>query len=217
MTDNRRERKGGVKWTDEICAWLKERCPAAEHGYTSRREILDDLNATFGTDFSMNAFVGHVYEGRYRLGFVSDSAIMRGESHWRHKPVGSLQEKKGYLRIKVAEPNTWMQYQRFVWEKSHPGKSAAGAVVIFMDGDNQNFMPENLERVSRGELCTMAKLGHTKDMTREERELCLLRARIAIAAGKLVGRERAMQIRTSKWYALKKRRHQVPLENARDV
>jgi phage protein len=128
----------------------------------------------------------------------------RGEKHHRHKPIGSLQVKKGYVQIKIAEPNQWMQYQRYVWEQNHPGESAKGMVVLFMDGNSRNFEPSNLERVSRGELTVMASLGHTAAMSREERALCLLRARLAIAKIKLAGRDKAYAVHNKANYERKK-------------
>lgn len=190
-----------IKWTQKIQEWLKERVPAREHGYTCRKQILDELNSTFGTDFTQTAFVTHCYESGIQLLLAaSNSGVPRGERHWRHRKVGDLQTKKGYVRIKVAEPNVWMQYQRYVWEQNHPGESAEGMTVIFMDGDTRNFAPENLERVTRGELSVMAELGHNKNMSREERENCLLRARIAIAKGKLLGRKKAARLHNKARY-----------------
>ena len=190
-----------IKWTREIQEWLKARCPLREHGYTKRKEVLDELNATFGTDFTEKALVTHCYESGIQFGLAaSNSNIPRGERHWRHRNVGDLQTKKDYVRIKVAEPNVWMQYQRYVWERAHPGESAEGCAVIFMDGNNRNFDPANLERVTRGEQVAMVVFGHTKEMTREERECCLLRARIAIAKGKLVGRDRSAELTRKSYY-----------------
>lgn len=202
MTKGRTWRRTkGVKWTDEIQEWLRARVPAKEHGYTRRRELLEELNATFGTDFSEKAFVTHCYESNIQLCLCSsNSSIPRGEKHWRHRPVMSFQEKKGYIRIKVAEPNTWMQYQRYIWEQNHPGESAEGKTVIFMDGNIRNFEPSNLECVTRGELSIMAELGHTKEMSREERELCLMRARIIIQKGKLIGRDKAAKLKRKFYY-----------------
>lgn len=192
MTKGKHWKRKDRQWTEEIENWLLARVPVREHGYRCRQELLDELNATFGTSFSITAFCTHCYESGIQLGLAfSNSKVVRGEAHWRHRPVGSLQEKKGYVRIKVAEPNHWMQYQRYVWEQVHPGQSAEGMTVIFMDGDNRNFEPSNLERVTRAELSVMAALGHTADMTREERELVLLRARIAIAQMKLAGKKAA--------------------------
>jgi hypothetical protein len=202
MTNGRHwKRRKGVKWTTEIQEWLRARVPAREHGYTCRREILDELNSVFGTDFSEKAFVTHCYESGIQLCLcASGSGVVRGEKHWRHRAVGSLQEKKGYVRIKVAEPNVWMQYQRYVWEQNHPGESAEGMTVIFMDGNNRNFDPANLERVTRAELSVMSELGHTKEMTREEREICLLRARIKIQKRRLAGPEKADKLHHKAYY-----------------
>lgn len=201
-----------VKWTKEIDHWIKERCPIREHGYTQIQHIVDDLNATFHTDFGINAFKTNCYSKGFNLGVMKSANHRRGEKHHKHKPIGSLQEKKGYVQVKVAEPNKWMQYQRYVWEQNHPGESAEGMVVIFMDGNSRNFDPSNLERVSRGELTVMARMGHTAAMSREEREICLLRARVALAKVKLAGREKAYAVHNKANYERKKN---DPVEKAK--
>lgn len=195
---------GTVKWTTEIDHWIKQRCPIHEHGYTQIQHILDELNATFHTGFSINAFRTHCYSKGFKFEAFNSANHRRGAKHHRHKPVGSLQVKKGYVQIKIGEPNKWMQYQRYVWEQHHPGESAKGMVVIFMDGNSRNFDPSNLERVSRGELTVMAGKGHTAAMSREEREICLLRARVAIAKVTLAGREKAYALSNKANYERKK-------------
>lgn len=192
-------------WTAEITQWVRERVPLREHGYTSRKQLLEELNAQFGTSFSIRGMAQHVYENHISLGLCySNSTVPRGESHWRHRAIGELQEKKGYLRIKVAEPNTWIQLQRYVWEQAHPGQSAAGKLVIFLDGNNRNFAVDNLECVTRGELACMSRLGHTQDMTKEERILVLTRARIVMAKSKLAGKDRAQQLYRQAYYQKRK-------------
>ena len=181
---------GTVKWTKEIDNWIKERCPIREHGYTQIQHIVDELNVTFHTDFGINAFKTNCYSKGFKIGACNSANYHRGETHHRHKPIGSLQVKKGYVQIKIAEPNQWMQYQRYVWEQHHPGESAKGMVVIFMDGNSRNFEPSNLERVSRGELTVMARMGHTATMSREERDICLLRERVEIEQVNIEGSEK---------------------------
>lgn len=203
---------GTVKWTTEIDHWIKQRCPIHEHGYTQIQHMLDELNATFHTGFSINAFKTHCCSKGFKFEAFNSANYRRGAKHHRHKPVGSLQVKKGYVQIKIAEPNKWMQYQRYVWEQHHPGESAERMVVIFMDGNRRNFDPTNLERVSRGELTAMAGMGHTAAMTREEREICLLRARLALARGKLVGRDKGRAMHNKANYERKKN---DPAEKAR--
>lgn len=201
-----------VKWTKEIDLWIKERCPIREHGYTQIQHMVDELNKMFYTDFSITAFKANCYSKGFNLGVMKSANHRRGVKHHRHKPIGSLQEKKGYVRIKIGEPNQWIQYQRYVWEQHHPGESAQGMAVIFMDGNSRNFDPSNLERVSRGELTVMARMGHTAAMSREEREICLLRARVALAKVKLVGREKAYALHNKANYERKKN---DPAEKAR--
>ena len=180
------------KWSDEITEFVKSVCPLREHGINSRRELAEEINRRFDRDFTERALCSHCYDNGIQLGLCySNSEVARGEKHWRHRPVGSFQEKKGYIRIKVAEPNKWMQYQRYVWEQNHPGQSAEGKTVIFMDGNIRNFDPSNLECVERAELSVMAELGCTAACTKEERELYLLRARLLLAKSTILGAKEA--------------------------
>ncbi len=193
------------KWSDEITEFVKSVCPLREHGINSRRELAEEINRRFDRDFTEKALCSHCYDNGIQLGLCySNSDIPRGEKHWRHRPVGSFQMKKGYIRIKVAEPNKWMQYQRYVWEQNHPGQSAEGKTVIFMDGNIRNFDPSNLECVERGELSVMAELGCTAESSREERELYLLRARLVYAKSKIFGSKEAARRHNKMNYERKK-------------
>lgn len=203
------------KWSDEITEFVKSVCPLREHGINSRRELAEEINKRFGREFTDKAVCSHCYDNGIQLGLCfSNSSIPRGEKHWRHRPVGSFQEKKGYIRIKVAEPNKWMQYQRYVWEQHHPGESAEGKTVIFMDGNNRNFDPSNLECVERGELSVMAELGCTAESSREERELFLLRARLVCAKSKLFGSKEAARHHNKMNYERRKNDPEVKAKKA---
>ena len=185
--------------------FVRSVCPLREHGINSRRELAEEINRRFDRDFTERALCSHCYDNGIQLGLCySNSEVARGEKHWRHRPVGSFQDKKGYIRIKVAEPNHWMQYQRYVWEQNHPGQSAEGKTVIFMDGNIRNFDPSNLECVERGELSVMASLGCTAESSREERELYLLRARLVCAKSKMLGPKEAAKRHNKMNYERKK-------------
>ena len=191
-TQGRKWTRKDKKWTEEIMNFVRSVCPLREHGIKSRRELAEEINKRFGREFTDKAVCAHCYENGIQLGLCySNSDVQRGEKHWRHRPVGSFQEKKGYVRIKVAEPNKWMQYQRYVWEQHHPGQSAEGKTVIFMDGNKRNFDISNLECVERAELSVMAELGCTAACTKEERELYLLRARLLLAKSTILGAKEA--------------------------
>ncbi len=190
MSTNEKWTRNNKKWSDEIIEWVRARCPAPEHGYADREQMLKELNEKFDRDFSIRGFASHCYECGISLGFMKFGDVRRSDKHWRYRKVGELQIKKDYVRIKVAEPNVWMQYQRFIWEQHHPGESAEGKRVIFMDGNNRNFDPDNLECITPAEQSIMAALGCKASSTREEREIYLLRARIAHEKNAMIGDDR---------------------------
>lgn len=109
----------------------------------------------------------------------------------------------GYKYKRVSGKHT--PYHRYVWEQAHLGESAAGKVVIFLDGDRTNFDLENLVCVTRRELCVMNKLGNREGLTAEERTLILIRARIAIAKSELVGEKEAAAIHRREYYKVQRR------------
>lgn len=203
------------KWTDEIMEFVKSVCPLREHGFNSRRELAEEINRRFDRDFTERALCSHCYDNGIQLGLCySNSEVARGEKHWRHRPVGSFQEKKGYIRIKVAEPNKWMQYQRYVWEQHHPGQSAEGKTVIFMDGNKRNFDISNLECVERAELSIMSELGCNCNCSREEREVFLLRARLICAKSKMLGPKEAAKRHNKMNYERRKNDPEVKAKRA---
>ena len=64
----------------------------------------------------------------------------------------SLQNStRGYIEIKIKEPNLWVLKHRLIYEKYY-GEIPAGYSVIFGDGDKQNCDINNLILVSRSEL-----------------------------------------------------------------
>lgn len=214
-TQGRKWTRKDKKWTDEIMNFVRSVCPLREHGINSRRELAEEINRRFNRDFTDKALCSHCYENGIQLGLCNSySVVARGEKHWRHRPVGSFQEKKGYIRIKVAEPNKWMQYQRYIWEQHHPGQSAEGKTVIFMDGNNRNFDISNLECVERAELSIMSELGCNSNCTREEREVFLLRARLICEKSKIFGRKKTARLHNKLNYERRKNDPEVKAKRA---
>lgn len=67
--------------------------------------------------------------------------------------VGSTRiTKDGYKEIKIAEPNKWKLYQRYLYEKAHDEELTSNDLIIFADGDKSNFDIDNLVKVSRANL-----------------------------------------------------------------
>jgi len=63
--------------------------------------------------------------------------------------VGTEVETKGYIRVKVAEPNVWRQRSHIIWEEHHGRPLPKGWIVRHKDGDKLNDDPYNLEAMSR--------------------------------------------------------------------
>lgn len=70
-----------------------------------------------------------------------------------HRAVGSERVNvDGYVEVKIAEPNKWKLKQRFIYEEATGEKLAKNDVIIFLDGDRQNFDISNLVKMTRVEL-----------------------------------------------------------------
>jgi len=79
-----------------------------------------------------------------------------------HVPVGTerIDNKDGYVKVKIAEPNVWQLKARIVWESIN-GEIPPSHIIRFIDGDRLNVTIENLEMISRQELCRLNKNGYS--------------------------------------------------------
>ena len=76
----------------------------------------------------------------------------------KKRPLYAEHCKKGYVRIKIAEPNVWVSKSKWVYMETHPWEDfTERSNYIFLDGNNRNFSPENIERV---ELKYMAQFNY---------------------------------------------------------
>lgn len=64
------------------------------------------------------------------------------------RPLYAEHLKKGYVKIKIAQPNIWISKAKWVYMETHPWENfTERSNYIFLDGNNRNFSPENIERV----------------------------------------------------------------------
>lgn len=114
-----------------------------------------------------------------------------GRNSRKPRPLWSEQEKKGYVRIKIAQPNVWISKSKWVYMETHPWEDfSERSNYIFLDGDSRNFRAENIECVPLRLMGIFNSLGGCvrgrSDLTR----LNLLRARLLSArldAGERMG------------------------------
>ena len=114
----------------------------------------------------------------------------KGHQPANHREVGSERTNvEGYVEIKVAEPNRWQLKHRVMYENYHNVKLKSTDVVIFLDGDKQNFDIENLALIDRGINAIMNHEGMrfaNAEITRTEVNIAKLKRAIAVAKRKLV-------------------------------
>ena len=113
----------------------------------------------------------------------------KGHQPNNHREVGSERiNVEGYVEIKVAEPSRWQLKHRVVYENYHNVKLKSTDVVIFLDGNKQNFNIENLAMIDRGINAIMNHEGMRfadAEITRTEVNIARLKKAIAVAKRKL--------------------------------
>jgi hypothetical protein len=80
----------------------------------------------------------------------------KGQPPVNYRPVGSERiDSEGYTMVKVADPSKWRFKQRVLYEQYHGVKLEKSDVVIFLDGNRQNFAEDNLVKLTRAELARL--------------------------------------------------------------
>lgn len=98
------------------------------------------------------------------------------------RPLYSEQVKKGYVRIKIAEPNVWVSKAKWVYMETHPWEDfSERSNYIFLDGDSRNFDPANIERVSLSCMGVFNLMGGCEKGNPELTKLRVMQAKLKIA------------------------------------
>lgn len=128
----------------------------------------EKLTEMFNKHFGINVTVGQIKK------FKNFHHISSGLKSC-NLPVGSeRKDKKGYVLIKIAEPNKWIEKHRYIYESMY-GNIPTGHKVIFADGNKENFDIDNLVLVSDSEALIM----NTKKLKYDDAELTKTGALIA--------------------------------------
>lgn len=73
--------------------------------------------------------------------------------------------------IKIAEPDRWEHYSRYVWMKTRGREIPSGFVVYHMDGDSLNEDPKNLICIPRPIHINFLRID-LKDFESKRKENC---------------------------------------------
>lgn len=110
---------------------------------------------------------------------IMEAWFKKGDNPYNTLKVGSTRTTKdGYKEIKIAEPNKWKLYQRYVFEKEHDVELTSSDIIIFADGDRSNFDIDNLVKVSRSTLLILNR----KRLIYSDKEL----TKVGVSIGKVL-------------------------------
>lgn len=138
-------------WDAEKNAWL------LAHKDMDRKEAYKLFLASFPdvNDVSECAFCNQ----RTRLGAVQ---YKRPHGSTTRRPLYSEQIKKGYVRIKIAQPSVWVSKSKWVYMETHPWEDfSERSNYIFLDGNSRNFSPDNIARIPLKIMGIFGNLGGT--------------------------------------------------------
>jgi len=101
-------------------------------------------------------------KGKKGLRVSPGSEFKKGNVPHNYVPIGHeiTDNREGYTKIKIADPNTWKHKHVIIWEQRHKMAKPKGHAIVFVDGDKQNFSEDNLLLVTRGALCVFNHRGY---------------------------------------------------------
>ena len=81
---------------------------------------------------------------------------MKRNAGFKAAPIGSFRKNScGYTMIKVSNKGKtaerWRPYHRYLWEKHYGRKLPKGMILIFLDGNKNNFDIKNIAAITRAE------------------------------------------------------------------
>ena len=155
-----------LKWTSEMLEAVKK--TKGQDSYTAYKSFYQMFKNVTETAF---------HNQRSLLG------VVKSKPHGSNKRAKLYEErlKSGYVQIKVAEPAVWKSKARWVWEETHPGEQIEKSdSFFFLNGDNRDFRPENIERLEAKYRTTFLYFGGP-DKNPEVTKIRILQAKIRVA------------------------------------
>lgn len=162
-----------IEYNEEEKEFLKSNCSM------SRQELTDAFNGRFGRNLSKGNISAMCKRNKWLTGRTgmfekggmpwntglkgkmvtkpNSGNFQKGHRPKNSVPVGTRVITKGWVKVKVAEPNIWRNESRIVWEKHHGTPVPKGKLLIHLDGDFTNNSIDNLALISRKELAKLNK------------------------------------------------------------
>lgn len=159
-------------WTSEINEWLK----------TTKGMTPKEAYTLFLKTYPENTDVTYVAFKNQRSRMKASGLCTNLNFSRKPRPLFSEQVKKGYIRIKVAQPNVWISKAKYVYMLAHPEEDLTErSNYVFLDGNNRNFDPTNIERVQIKYMGLFNGLGGTETGRPDITKLRILQAQLKYA------------------------------------
>lgn len=114
----------------------------------------------------------------------------KGQRPHNYDPVGTEKVKcDNYVWVKITDTGKyrWKQKQRLIYEQLH-GPIPKGNHILFADGNNRNFDPNNLVMVTKAEQLELVRRNHiytNSDMTKTMLNVAKVQIKLSNAKGSL--------------------------------
>jgi hypothetical protein len=175
-----------MKYTDEHIQFLKENTPGKSNKETTqlfnkkfKLKISEDRIKSLKSRYKIISGVntqfkkGNISHNKGKKGYYTPGSekgwFKKGNKPKNTMLVGTeLMKADGYVYIKVEDPNVWKQKHKLIWEKENGPYSTKTHVVIFKDGNRDNFTLDNLQLITRKQLAILNRnnlLSKDKDLT----------------------------------------------------
>ena len=152
--------KSRYKWTEVEISYLRE---IAEGRYIS--EICKLMSDRFNYEFRREQIKSFMNKHKIQNGMSRkppkgrepwNKGVKMGNSHIHNlKEVGyEYVDQEGFITIKLSNPTRWVRKHKYIYEQ-HYGKLDKNEVIIFLDGNKNNFNVNNLKCVTRGQLAML--------------------------------------------------------------
>jgi len=110
-------------------------------------ELTNRLNKKFKTRFTVGQVKKYKHSHKISSGLKSCSV-----------PVGSERKSKGYILVKIDEPNVWKLKHHVIYENKY-GRIPKGYKIMFLDSNKTNCCIDNLRLVKDGDVAYINKMG----------------------------------------------------------
>lgn len=160
-------------WNKEEEEFLLKECP--NHMV---KEVVEMFKEKFNKETTINQIT--VFKKKHNI--KTDGRFKKGQSSYNTKPIGTetivYEKDKKQVFVKVGE-NHWERKQKYIYEQ-HYGKLPEDSIIMFLDGDRDNFDIKNLIALTRHESNIMAGMNiftKNKEINKTAIELSRLKAK----------------------------------------